>query len=115
MRQLDIAIAGAGPAGLATAAFLAQDRHRVRIFERFEAPRPIGAGLMLQPTGLACLARLGLDRAAIAAGAPIAGSDGKTVRGARIFDVSYAELGPRLFGLGIHRGALFGLLHDEVR
>lgn len=114
MPSLKIAVAGAGPAGLAAAAFLARDAHDVRIFERFEAPRPIGAGLMLQPTGLACLARLGLDRAAIASGAAIAGIDGKTVRGARIFDVGYAELGPRFFGLGIHRGALFGLLLEEV-
>jgi salicylate hydroxylase len=115
MQALKIAVAGAGPAGLAAAALLTRDGHDVRIFERFEAPRPIGAGLMLQPTGLACLARLGLDRAAIATGAVIAGIDGRTIRGARIFDVSYAELAPRLFGVGIHRGALFALLHAEVR
>ena len=70
---------------------------------------------MLQPTGLACLARLGLDRAAVDSGAVVLGIYGKTVRGAHIFDVSYRELGPRLFGIGIHRGALFGLLYDEVR
>lgn len=115
MQTLKIAVAGAGPAGLSAAAFLTRDGHDLRVFERFEVPRPIGAGLMLQPTGLACLARLGLDRAAIAAGATIAGIDGRTVRGACIFDVGYAELGPRFFGLGIHRGALFALLHEEVR
>lgn len=114
MRPLDIAIAGAGPAGLAAAACLARDGHRVHIFERFETPRPIGAGLMLQPTGLACLARLGLDRAALEAGALIEGIDGRTLRGARIFDVSYAAAGANLFGLGIHRGALFKILLDEV-
>jgi 2-polyprenyl-6-methoxyphenol hydroxylase-like FAD-dependent oxidoreductase len=114
MATLRIAIAGAGTAGLAAAAFLARDGHDVRIYERFDAPQPLGAGLMLQPTGLACLARMGLDRAAISHGQIIRGIDGKTVRGAHIFDVSYRELTPSLFGLGIHRGALFSLLYDEV-
>jgi salicylate hydroxylase len=115
MPPLRIAIAGAGTAGLAAAAFLTRDGHDVRLFERFAEPQPLGAGLMLQPTGLACLARLGLDRAAVDSGAVVLGIYGKTVRGARIFDVSYRELGPHLFGIGIHRGALFGLLYDEVR
>src|SRR5262245_51293598 len=113
MRALRIAIAGAGTAGLAAAAFLTRDGHDVHLYERFDAPRPLGAGLMLQPTGLACLACLGLDRSAIASGAVVSGIDGRTVRGARIFDVAYRELGPSLFGIGIHRGALFGLLYEE--
>jgi salicylate hydroxylase len=115
MRPLRVAIAGAGTAGLAAAAFLTRDGHDVRLFERFDEPRPLGAGLMLQPTGLACLACLGLDRSAIDAGAVVRGIDGRTVRGAHIFDVAYRELGPSLFGIGIHRGALFGLLYEEVR
>ena len=93
MPALRIAIAGAGTAGLAAAAFLTRDGHDVRLFERFAEPRPLGAGLMLQPTGLACLARLGLDRAAIDHGAIVLGIDGKTVRGAHIFNVHYRELG----------------------
>jgi salicylate hydroxylase len=115
MQPLRIAIAGAGTAGLAAAAFLTRDGHEVQLFERFAEPRPLGAGLMLQPTGLACLARLGLDRAAIDSGAVVLGIDGRTVRGARIFDVGYRELGPRLFGIGMHRGTLFSLLYEEVR
>lgn len=115
MAALRIAVAGAGTGGLATAAFLAHDGHDVRLFERFSEPRPIGAGLMLQPTGLACLAMLGLDRLAIERGQPIAGIFGDTVGGRCIFDVSYAELGAHVFGIAIHRGALFRLLYDEVR
>ena len=59
---LDIAIAGCGIAGLASAAMLARDGHRVTIFERFAAPAPVGSGLLLQPTGLAVLRAMGLDR-----------------------------------------------------
>ena len=35
------------------------------------APRPIGSGLMIQPTGLAVLRTMGLAEATIAAGARI--------------------------------------------
>lgn len=115
MQELRIAVAGAGPAGLMAAITLAGDGHQVRIFERFESPRPVGAGLMLQPTGLACLARVGLDQAACSAGARIDSIDGRTVSGRRIFDVAYGALHPALFGLGIHRAALFKILYDEVQ
>jgi salicylate hydroxylase len=114
MRPIKIAVAGAGTAGLAVAAFLARDGHAVRLFERFAQPRAIGAGLLLQPTGLACLARLGLDGAAVHYGQPITGICGETVKGRRVLDISYRELGGHLFGLGMHRGALFSVLHAEV-
>jgi 2-polyprenyl-6-methoxyphenol hydroxylase-like FAD-dependent oxidoreductase len=115
MRSLRIAIAGAGTTGLATAAFLARDGHDVRIFERFDEPRPVGAGLLLQPTGLACLACLGLDTTAIATGARIDGVKGSTVSGRTVLDIDYADLAAHFFGLGIHRASLFDLLYREVR
>ena len=54
---LDVAIVGAGPAGLAAALFLSgmPPRNGVRAAEA----RPVGSGLILQPTGLAVLDRLG--------------------------------------------------------
>src|SRR5262245_29907770 len=114
MRPIKIAIAGAGTAGLAVAAFLARDGHDVRVFERFDRPKPIGAGLLLQPTGLACLASLGLDGAAMQLGQAVTRICGDTVTGRRILDISYRDLAPHLFGLGMHRGALFAVLHEEV-
>jgi salicylate hydroxylase len=114
MRPIRIAVAGAGTAGLAVAAFLARDGHLVQLFERFEQPMPLGAGLLLQPTGLACLARLGLDGAALHYGQAVKSIYGDTSTGARVLDLSYRELGAHVFGLGIHRGALFALLHAEV-
>ena len=110
----EIAIIGCGTAGLAAALFLVRDGHQVTLFERFDTPSPVGAGLLLQPTGLACLAALGLDAAVLAAGARVRHLYGRTAKGRTIFDISYQNLHPSLFGLGIHRGALFDALHDAV-
>lgn len=114
MQNLRIGVVGAGTGGLAAAAFLARDGHQVTLLERFAAPRPVGAGLLLQPTGLACLARLGLDDGALALGAIVHAIDGRTARGRRVLAIDYRRLRPHLFGLGIHRASLFALLHGEV-
>ncbi len=114
MPQYRIAITGAGIAGLAAAAFLARNGHDVRIFERFAEPKPIGAGLMIQPTGLACLAALGLDTPALTMGRRIDAIHGKTASGRTIFDLGYDSIGYPCFALGMHRAALFGLLHDDI-
>lgn len=114
MDAQNIAIVGSGTSGLAAALFLAQDGHTVTLFERFDAPRPLGAGIMLQPTGLACLACLGLDGAILSYGAKIHHLYGRSANGRVVFDIQYGDLRPHLFGLGVHRGALFTVLHDEV-
>ena len=110
-----IAVAGCGPCGLATALLLARQGERVTLFERFAAPRPIGSGLMIQPTGLAVLRQLGLAGAAIDHGARIDrlhGTAGPRV----VLDVAYAALKGRgtLFGIGLHRASLFAMLHEAV-
>lgn len=109
-----IGIVGSGTSGLAAAAFLNRDGHEVTLFERFETPHPRGAGLLIQPTGLACLALLGLEEKALSLGARIHNLHGVTAKGRTIFDLTYRDLKPHMFGLGIHRGALFSLLYDEV-
>ena len=91
-RATGVAIAAESTlAGLAVAAFLKKQGHQVRIFERFEKPRPLGAGLLLQPTGLACLAKLGLDDRALHYGARINHLYGKTADERIIFDLSYSS------------------------
>ncbi|RUX75014.1 FAD-dependent monooxygenase [Mesorhizobium sp. M7A.F.Ca.US.001.04.1.1] len=107
----DIAIAGAGPAGLAMALYLKRAGHQVTVFERFDEPKPVGSGLILQPTGLTVLADLGLLDDMLALGSRIDrlhGADATT--GRTVLDVRYdAQRGGR-FGLAVHRAALFGVL-----
>jgi 2-polyprenyl-6-methoxyphenol hydroxylase-like FAD-dependent oxidoreductase len=113
MGALDIAIAGCGPAGMAAALLLHRDGHRVVVFERFETPRPVGSGIILQPTGLAVLDALGLKEAVAASGARIDRLFGLS-DGATVLDVRYAALGAG-HGVGIHRATLFAALYEAVR
>jgi 2-polyprenyl-6-methoxyphenol hydroxylase-like FAD-dependent oxidoreductase len=115
MGDLNIGIAGCGVAGLAAALLLQRQGHRVTLYERFEEPRPLGSGLMIQPTGLAVLAELGLASEIVAHGAPIAQLHGRNLLGETVLDARYADLGvPGVFGIGIHRASLFGALYDAA-
>jgi 2-polyprenyl-6-methoxyphenol hydroxylase-like FAD-dependent oxidoreductase len=94
---------------------LLRDGHRVRVFERFETARPIGSGLILQPTGQAVMATLGLLPAIAALGQPLDRLVGHDARSGRtVLDMRYGKLKGLGRGLGIHRAALFGVLHDAV-
>lgn len=108
------AVVGGGTAGAAAALLLARDGHRVTLFERVTDPGPVGAGILLQPTGMAVLAELGLLEGAIAHGAPIARLFGTNPQGRRVLEVRYQDLEPGAFGLGLHRGALFTLLWNAL-
>jgi len=114
-RRYEIVVAGCGPAGLAAALLLERAGHRVTVVERFATPQPLGSGLILQPTGLAVLRELGLADTLIARGSRLDRLYGLgAATGSVVLDVRYAALGPDAFGLGIHRGSLFGALLDAV-
>jgi 2-polyprenyl-6-methoxyphenol hydroxylase-like FAD-dependent oxidoreductase len=113
--SLEVGVVGCGVAGQAAATFLADAGHRVTVFERFAEPQPLGAGLLLQPTGLAVLRALGLGEQAEQIGARIDGLLGLNHLKHVVLDLAYADLHRAAYGLGIHRGALFGLLHDRLR
>ena len=113
MNSLEIAVAGAGPAGLATALALHGRGHRITIYDQFDEPRPIGSGLLLQPTGMAVLHWLGLGARMESLGASIDRLHGKA-NGSVVLDVRYAATGSAR-GLAVHRAGLFNVLHDAVK
>lgn len=112
---LDIAVCGCGPAGLSAALLLHRAGHRVRIYERFDIPGPLGSGLILQPTGLGVLSELGLLNSIQQLGARIDRLFGRAVPSRRVvLDVRYSALGSDRHGVAVHRAALFGVLHAAV-
>ena len=114
MARRQVAIVGYGTGGQAAALALARAGHQIQVFERVPDPGPVGAGFLLQPTGLQALWRLGLLEAACALGAPVARLHGETAEGRAVMDMRYADLDPRLTGIGMQRGALFALLHRAI-
>ena len=115
MGLLRIAIAGCGPAGLAAALLLEQQGHEVTIFDQFEEPGPVGSGLMLQPSGMAVLERLGLAPAIARHGARVDALLGLEEHGKVVLDAPYSKLGlTDAFGIGIHRASLFAVLHEAA-
>lgn len=110
--NLNIAIVGAGIGGLATALLAAADGHQVTLFERFEAPRPLGSGLVIQPVGLAVLELVGAGDEARALSSAIPRMFGDVVENGReVLDVSYPAGAP---GRAFHRASLFHLLWSRI-
>ena len=106
-----VGIIGCGTAGAAAAIALARAGGEIEVLERVAEPRPVGAGIMLQPTGQAVLARLGLYEQVAARAAPIDRLYLRTRGGRTLADLRYAAIDPAWRALGIHRGVLFEALY----
>lgn len=112
---MKVAVIGCGSAGPAAAALLARAGHRVSLLEQVESLGPVGAGLLLQPTGLEVLARVGALEAVLDHGATVDRLRSMTAGGATLLDLRYAELAPGLRGVGVHRAVLLHHLLEAAR
>lgn len=110
-----VAIAGFGIAGGALALLLARQGHGVTLFERAPRLGPVGAGFLLQPSGQAVLARLGLLDDLAGRSERIAGLRARTHRGHRLIELGSSTLPGDQGALGVHRGVVFEAIHAAVR
>ncbi|KAA5582570.1 FAD-dependent oxidoreductase, partial [Pseudomonas aeruginosa] len=94
------AIIGAGTAGLATAILLAREGNHVTIFEQVDELSPVGAGLLLQPAGLAVFEHLGVLDKALTLGAKVTGLEGQLPDKRLLVNSHYREASTNLYGLG---------------
>ena len=112
---MNIAIAGAGVAGLTVAALLARAGRKVTVFDKLPKPSPVGSGLIVQPVGQAVLRAMGLIEAVEHRAAPLRKLNALNTAGRTVLDVRYDALGPEIYGFGIHRAALFDILFEAAR
>lgn len=110
---LKFAIIGAGTAGLATAILLARQNIHVTIFEKVSKLEPVGAGLLLQPSGLAVFEHLDVLDEALKLGAVVTGLEGQLANGFKLVDSHYVQAHPDFYGLGIHRASLCHVLENK--
>jgi hypothetical protein len=116
MKTQRIAFIGAGTAGLAAATLLARNGHDVTLIERAPQLTTVGAGILLQPSGIAALAELGCLDHMLQYGHRIDGLYGWTKSGRAIMQVEYAHLNDTqdVFGLGVHRASLCHVLDTAL-
>ena len=107
---LRVGIVGAGTAGLAAAVALARAGHSLTVFEKHAAMAPLGAGLLIQPQGVAALDALGVGAAFHAASVPVTRLLGSCHRNWTLVDIAYDEREAR----GVSRTALSQVLHDAA-
>ncbi len=112
-------VVGGGPAGSATAFFLAQAGARVILLDRAHFPRDKPCAEYLSPQAARILAAMGVERDIVAAGAAklqgmiVRAPDGSTLRGD--FVAAHGYRGFRDCGLAIRRTTLDNLLLSRAR
>lgn len=101
---------------MALALLLKANGHAPEIFERFVTPKPLGSGLLIQPSGQLVLEKLGLLGALRSEAAPVRRLSGISVgSGKRALDMEYRHLGKGCVALGTHRATLFNLLFAKAQ
>jgi 2-polyprenyl-6-methoxyphenol hydroxylase-like FAD-dependent oxidoreductase len=104
--HLAIGIVGAGTAGLASAIALARLGHAVTVYEKHRSLSPLGAGLLIQPQGVAAFEALGVGPAFHAASVPVTRLLGTCHRNWTLVDIPYDATEAR----GVSRAALSEVL-----
>ncbi|MEM7386920.1 MAG: FAD-dependent monooxygenase, partial [Verrucomicrobiota bacterium] len=110
-----IAIIGCGMTGPSAALLLHRAGHAVEVFEQAPVCSPVGAGFLLQPTGLAVLEHLGLMAAVLPRGAKVRRLFCRTHGGRPLLRLAYGEVETGSFGLGLSRPVLLEAFLSAMR
>lgn len=113
-RPLRIGVIGCGIAGSAAATLLARRGHHVTILEQSPQVGPVGAGILLQPSGQVVLRRMGLLDEVTSTAERITHLHAVTHRGRTLTHLSYNDVFAGCIAYGLHRGDLFTALHRAV-
>lgn len=113
-RQYRIGIVGFGMAGGLSAYLLARDGHHVTLLEQSPRMGAAGAGVLLQPSGQAVLAKLGLLDRVVARAAPLDELYARQSDGRELIRTRYPDFEPGARAYGVHRGVLFGAVREAL-
>ena len=102
-----VGVVGYGMIGGLTSYLLAGQGHAVSLFERAPEVLPVGAGVVLQPSGQQVLAKLGVLDAVLAHAAPLTALHAVHLSGRTLIRNEYRNFDPAARGYGVHRGILF--------
>jgi 2-polyprenyl-6-methoxyphenol hydroxylase-like FAD-dependent oxidoreductase len=94
--ECDVVVIGAGVGGAAAALALAGAGASVTLLERVAEPRVVGAGILLQPNGLAVLDGLGVGPAVRSTGHRLTEVALRSPNGSRLADLRPPDYGPGL-------------------
>lgn len=112
-----IAVIGCGAAGAAAGVFLKRAGHAVTVFEQAPESRAVGAGFLMQPTGMDVLRELGIYDEVVSHASRVSRLHVLEKDGRDLMELRYGEIGKGFFGAGLHRpvvmAALIGLLEKE--
>ncbi|MEK6328319.1 MAG: FAD-dependent monooxygenase [Actinomycetota bacterium] len=113
--HLDVAIVGAGFAGLALACKLGGEGRAACVLERRPNVSSGGAAIMLQPNGLAALDRLGVLESVLDAGSRIDRSSLRDMRDRELASLDWGELThSHPFVVAIRRVDVLGILAERM-
>jgi len=110
-----IAVAGCGIAGSLAAWQLAEQGHQVTLFEQAPKSGPVGAGILLQPSGQRILQRVGLLETVVDQSARIDSLHAQHRSGSTLVHLPYQHISNDLFGLGVLRSLIFQLLFERCQ
>jgi 2-polyprenyl-6-methoxyphenol hydroxylase-like FAD-dependent oxidoreductase len=115
LEQLTVVVAGAGPGGSVAALMLARAGAQVTLLERSADRHAAGAGLLLQPNGLAVLHALGLGDQLEAVGHKLTSATVRDGFGRNIVSVDVPDFGAGLdHALAVHRAHLADVLDEAL-
>ena len=110
-----IAIIGFGSAGAAAAIPLSRSGFAVDVFEQASAIGPVGAGILLHPSGQLVLDRLQLLKPLAECSEPIEKIFVQTKSGKTLLDIRYDEAVERRIAYGVLRSNLFDGLYQAAK
>ncbi len=108
-----VGVVGFGSAGAAVAIELSRLGFEVEILERAQKIGPVGAGILLHPSGQLVLEKLGALAPLVACSEQIQKIDVKTSRGKQILDIRYDERVSERVAYGVERSKLFRILEQR--